>query len=856
MKKSKTKQDKLLSRRMFIGRAAAGTTLLAMAPVYNLLAKDFTEVIPWPANSDAYKFHMIGHAHIDPVWLWPWTEGVSIVHSTFQAALDRMNERDDFCFISSSAQFYHWVAQNDPEMMKKIKKRVDEGRWNIVGGWWVEPDVNIPGGEAMVRQGLYGQLTFQHLFGRRAKVAFNPDSFGHTGTLPQILKKQGMDHYIFMRPGPHEKMLPADLFWWEGADGTKVLTYRIQQSYNDTRMTGERIKKVVEYATEQPMKSLMYYYGAGDHGGGATKENIKSIEELKVEKGAPQMVYSTPERYFDEINNDKILDLPIVKDDLQHHAPGCYSVESAIKKGNRQSEAALITAEKVVTIGSHGWGAHYPKEELTTAWQRVLFLQFHDSMAGTSLVEHSETAKEGYGFALDTANQAAYLAIQKLEWQIASEDPESEYLVVFNPHAWEVKGNIEYDFNWNEQHNGSRVEDENGNPLQHQWTAGSTETGSRKKLIIKASVPAMGYRQIRLHDGDSGMKKTGVKAEENRIENEFYRLSFSSNGTLSIFDKETGKEIFEGGQAGCKAVIIDDPSDTWSHGVETFDKEIGHFSRADIKILENGLVRATTRVTTSYGNSTLSIDWSLSAGSRKIEAKVTLDWHERLKMLKFSFPVDVESPVPTYETSYGHIIREANGDEDPGQRWIDLAGHKGEQTCGLTVFNDAKYGYSVHGNDMRVSVVRSAVYAHHRPRVLDMNTEHSWMDQGIQTFKMMLLPHSGTWKENQVARTAEEFMAPALSIYQGIHDGSLPKSASLLSVDNPDVIVTAVKKSENGEDTIIRLVETSGSTVSATLDMKFINRKWTGNFGPFEIKTLRINKKGTIKEVNLLEEEV
>ena len=852
---NKLKEKSRISRRAFIGNAAAGTALLAVAPAINLLAEDFQQALPWPADAPQYKFHMIGHAHIDPVWLWPWSEGLAITHSTFQSALDRMNENSEFCFISSSAQFYAWVAENDPKMIEQIKKRINEGRWNIMGGWWIEPDVNIPSGEAMVRQGLYGQLTFQKLFGRKATIAFNPDSFGHTSTLPQIISKQGMDTYIFMRPGPHEKPIADDLFWWQGADGTKVLTYRIEQSYNDSGDVKNRIPRVLaQVKDKQPIKSFLYFFGAGDHGGGATKENMRSIEELKKEKGGPVVLYSTPERYFKEIRADKSLKLTTVNDDLQHHAAGCYTGEMEIKKGNRQSEAALVLAEKVAAVGSFAWGARYPKQELTKAWERVLFMQFHDSMAGTSLWDHSKTARDGYGFALDVASQATYMAIQKLEWQIAAEDPDSSYMVVFNPHAWDIQEYVEYDFNWGNNHKGSRVEDEKGNPLPHQWTAGSTETGSRKKIIVNTPVPAMGYRQIRIHDGDAGVPAGQVKAEENRLENEYYRISFSSNGSLSIYDKENKKEVFAGGQTGCKAVVIDDPSDTWSHDIKTFDKEIGQFGKADIKILENGPVRATLRVTTTWGASSLSIDWSLCSGSRNIGAKVTLDWHEHLKMLKFSFPVDIEAPVPTYETPYGHIVREANGNEDPGQRWIDVTGKSSGSTYGLTVINDAKYGYNVKNNDMRISVARSAVYAHHNPKVLDMTAEHLWMDQGMFTFKMMLVPHADTWVKANVVRLAEQFVEPAPAIYQGIHGGTLPKSNSFLSVDVPNVIISSIKQSEIGEDTIVRCVETSGAATTAKLDLRFVKKQWSGKFGALEIKTLRIKRDGTIKEVNLLEE--
>ncbi|MCJ7449438.1 MAG: hypothetical protein MUO72_17315 [Bacteroidales bacterium] len=843
-----------LSRRTFIRRTAAGSVIVAFGPFNALIPDEKQQAGKWSSGSKDFRVHMIGHAHIDPVWLWPWPEGISVVYSTFRSALDRMKETPDFTFTASSAQFYKWIAENDPSMLEEIRKRVDEGRWNIVGGWWVEPDVNIPCGESLVRQGLYGQITFQRLLGHRATVATNPDSFGHTGTLPQIIKGQGMDNYIFMRPGIKEKTIPSDLFWWEGSDGTRVLAYRIPISYNDSGTVRKRIEDVIAQFKNQPFKNFMVYYGAGDHGGGATKENIRSIEELKAEKSAPVIFYSTTDRYFKEIRAEKNLNLPVVKDDLQHHAVGCYTAESEIKKGNRQSEAALVVAEKIASIGSAAWDSNYPKDEFTGAWERILFLQFHDSLAGTSVPEHSQHAREGFGYALDIAHQATYMSLQKLESQVPSEDPASQYLLIFNPHGWELSGNIEYDFNWNLR-NPSRVEDEKGNPLYHQWIPGSTETGSRNRLAVNLNLPAFGYRQIRLLQGETIPIKDSVSSEERKLENEFLKITFSDTGTLSIYDKENRKEIFSGVEGGCKAIVINDPSDTWSHDIKTFSDESGAFGNATFKILENGPLRAALRVITTYGNSSLSIDWHLCSGSRKIEAKVNLDWHEHLKMLKFSFPTDVESPVATYETPYGNIERVTNGDEEPGQRWIDLSGKHNGGIYGLTVINDAKYGYNVPGNDLRISVVRSAVYAHHQPRVLNLEAEHIWMDQGIQSFRMLLVPHSGTWKKSNIARIAEEFIAPPLVIYQGIHDGVMPKAGSFISVDADNIIVSSVKLAENGDDLILRCIETSGLESEATLDLRFGGQKWKGNFRPYEIKTLRMNKNaGQIREVNLLEE--
>jgi alpha-mannosidase len=843
-----------ISRRKFLNQTAAGSVFLALNPLGPFIYGDEKKDERWQPGASKYRVHMIGNAHIDPVWLWPWTEGISVVYSTFRSALDRMKETPDLTFTAGSAQFYQWIAENEPSMLEEIRQRVDEGRWNIVGGWWVEPDMNMPGGEAMVRQGLYGQLTFERLLGRRAKAAANPDSFGHTSTLPQIINGQGMDNYIFMRPGIREKNLPGDLFWWEGTDGTRVLTYRIPVSYTDNGSVRKRIKDSIAQLKEQPMKSFMAYYGAGDHGGGATKENILSIEELHAEKGAPTVFFSTTDKYFDEIRSDSNIKLPVVKDDLQYHAVGCYTAGSDIKKGNRQAETALITAEKIASTGFAAWDANYPKGEFTTAWQRVLFLQFHDSLAGTSLAEHYQFAQQGYGYAKDIAQRATYSALQKLESQVPAEDPDSQYLLIFNPHTWEITGNIEYDFYW-VMSNPSRVEDEKGNLLQHQWIFGATETGRRNRLLVNLTLPPFGYRQIRLRQGETIPVSIAATAKDKMLENEFLRIHFSDDGSFSLYDKENGKNIFSGGETGCKAILINDPSDTWSHDIKTFADETGVFANASFKILENGPLRATIRMTSTYGASILIIDWMLYAGSRKIEARVSLDWHEHLKMLKFSFPVDVESPVATYETSYGNIERPTDGHENPGQRWIDLSGENGNKTYGLTIINDAKYGYSVLGNDMRLSIARSAVFAHHNPRVLDMKAEHLWMDQGVQTFRMMIVPHTGSWKGTNIVRTAEEFSAPPLLIYQGIHNGPRPKTGSFLATESRDIIIPAIKLAESGDDLVVRCVETSGVQCTAFLDLKFVGQKWKGSFRPYEIKTLRINVKvSTIKEVNLLEE--
>lgn len=810
----------------------------------------------WSPDAKGLRLHMIGNAHIDAVWLWTWPEGDAVANSTFRSALDRLNDDPEITMTTSSSQFYEWVANNDPALLASIRKRVQEGRWDLVGGWWVEPDVNIPSGEALARQGLYGQRTLQRLFGTMAKTGYNPDSFGHPGSLPQILKQQGMDNYVFMRPNATEKNLERNLFWWQGVDGSRVLTFRIPLAYDDPADVRGHMEKEIDLLKGQPIRDAMEFFGIGDHGGGPTKANMASIRQIQQESGAPTIFYSTPDRYFSEIRDRHASQLTTVQDDFQHHSVGCYTAVSSIKKGNRMAEAALVTAEKFASIGSVAWGAEYPKSDLTKAWQKVLFLQFHDSLAGTALPAHYVMARDAHGRAMDTAHDAMFTALQKLAWQIPTVDPDSKYYVVFNPHAWPVKENIEYDFGWDRATAGY-IQDETGRVLPSQWIDATTVTMNRLGFATQVEVPPFGYRQIRILKGvpPQPSPKTTLQVSDRMLENEFLRVIFSPNGTVGILDKRTGHQVFQGGDTGARAVVLDDPSDTWSHHVRAYDKEIGAFGAATTKVIETGPLRGRVRMRSTYGASTLTTDWILYANSSNLEMRVALDWHERQKMLKFSFPVDLANPEATYEIPYGAMKRNNVGDEDPGQRWIDVTGTHAGRRYGLGIVNDAKYGYSVGGTDMRVSVVRGAVYAQHEPRTLDPNSDYQWMDQGVQEFRMLLMPHVGGWQDAQVVHAAEELVAPPAIMYQGIHPGTRPESGSFLSVDSPNVIVSAVKEAEEGDDIVIRCFEATGRQSKATVNLAFAKSQWSGTFHPFEIKTLRVNRRtGAVTEVNILEQ--
>lgn len=806
------------------------------------------------------KLHMIGNAHLDPVWLWQWQEGFQEVKATFRSALDRMKENDDFLFTSSSAVYYEWVENSDPAMFEEIRQRIREGRWEIVGGWWIQPDCNIPNGESFVRQGLYAQRYFQEKFGVTAKVGYNVDSFGHFGMMPQILKKSGMDYYVMMRPMPNEKGLPGRLFHWESDDGSQVLTFRIMFEY--CTWGKELDLHVARCAAElrEPVNELMCFYGVGNHGGGPTKENIASIRRMNEDPGLPELVFSTPNRFFEEVAA-KGVSYPVVHDDLQHHASGCYAVHSEVKKLNRKSENLLIAAEKFSSIADRAAGQPYPND-FATAWKAVLFNQFHDILAGTSIEPAYEDARNLYGEALAIADRNMNYALQSLSWKIGIEEEAGmKPIVVFNPHSWAYPANIELEMGGSVK-DGTILVDETGSQVAFQAVQSLATANGRYRLSFVAELPAMGYRVYRLRTqaSEARLQISPIKANDYAMENGRFRLEFDpATGFISsLHDKKLGFEVFRPENGGAaRPVVLEDKSDTWSHNVFHFQNAIGEFRATHVKRVEHGPVKSVIRVTSAYGSSKLVQDFTMYRELDYIDVKVTVDWREQFRMLKLVFPMNLVFTRQTYEIPYGFKEREHNGEEEPGQSWVDYGGIARDKgvVYGCSIANDAKYSYSILNKELAITVLRSPIYAHHDPLVPDMNGHYTFIDQGIQTFHYRILPHEGNWEEAGTVKRAQELIQRPVPIIETYHDGPLPQQDSFLSVDKDNVIVGAMKNSEDGDDLILRLYETAKVATETTIELPHWGRTIRTKFGPCEIKTFRIPKDGSapIREVNLIE---
>lgn len=802
--------------------------------------------------------HMIGHAHIDPTWLWRWTEGYEEVRATFRSALDRMNETPAFKFTASSACFYMWTKTVDPEMFEEIRARVKEGRWEIAGGWWVEPDCNIPGGEAFVRHGLYSQRFFEKEFGVKAKVGFNPDSFGHAGTLPQLYKKMGIDYFVYMRPCPVFEMdyPEGTTFWWRANDGSEILACNLQECYNAGDEVLSRIKRL---PTNPHLNSgqthVLGFYGVGNHGGGPTKKAIAQILEAKNDaQHLPRVLFSTLHEYFEDfVKSTKPAAIPRISKDLQHHARGCYSVHSEIKRLNRQCEHALMTAERFATAAWLLEAHPYPQDDIEKAWKDVLYNQFHDILAGTSIESSYQDSRDQLGAARHRAHIITNEAVQRIARTINT-TAEGNTVVAVNPLPWPVTQTITV---------APIVERALEKPLHF---VDDTETVIPSQAVrserigstaytFTAELPAMGFRCYHARSGAQHVKPAGMlHADRHSLENDWWRIEFDpyEGHICRLYDKAHKVEtLTKGNILACMV----DSSDTWSHGYDEFRVEAGRFGDARLEPLEIGDVRATVRVVSRFDKSTAEQFVTLHRHVDTIDCLFRINWQQRYTMLKLACETNVRGGAATYDTAYGVQERSVEGFEEPGQKWVDLTGHIEDKQYGFAVLNDSKYGFDVCGNIVRVTLLRSPAYAHHDRGRYDASLPYAIIDQGWQTVRIQLAPHAESWQRARVPKKAWELNEPVFAHVESAHKGKRQSGASFIGTEADNVLLTVLKKREDSNDIVIRGYECNGEAVTTTLHLPYWKKVFPIAFGPHEIKTLRINpKKWTIKETSLLEE--
>ena len=798
------------------------------------------------------KIHLIGNAHLDPVWLWRWQEGYSEVLATFRSALDRIKEFDEFIFTCAGAMYYQWIEETDSAMFEEIKQRVAEGRWIIVGGQMIQPDCNMPSGESFARHALYAQNYYKEKFGVTAKVGYNVDSFGHTAMLPQILKNSGLDFYVFMRPDKNEISLPFEdhSFLWVSPDNTKIPAFRIIESYL-TRGFGEAERKAKEHrkmSEELGDKPLMCFYGVGNHGGGPTIENILTLKKLQSEENGEDYIFSSPNQFFDELDKSE---LPEYKGDLFHHASGCYSAVMSVKALNRISESHLINAEKAGLMAVFS-GVKKNAESLKDAWRPTLFNHFHDIAGGCCVKSAIEDAEYFFGSSIYNADASLNRALQAMAWNIDTSKGNPVVLDKNNFKLWESekKGTPIAVFNMNSFAVKApvklgcfvkSVEDDNGNILPAQSVrAEMTNVAEKYETEIIAEIPPMGWNLYWAYEENGGKAEETVPFEGGVIENEYYSVNIKNGFIESIFDKKENRKLC----GLIKPIVIDETDrDTWSHGQFKFDNICGEFTDAQILGYEEGEICKRLRVSYKYNESELIFEIKLYNGLPEIYFDAKVRWNEKHKMLKIAFPTELNNPKEIASVPYGFTERASECKEQPMQKWLTLK----EENYGFGLATDTRAAYDIVDGEVRLTVLRSPAYADHFGQ-RDNNMEYT--EQGEQGFKIALT----TVKEDYVDiyRLSENLLNCPVAVLGTYHKGSLSAKGSMININCDNVVVTAFKNAEDGKGYILRCHEITGKSTNAVIEIPALSVQIKAEFNPQEIKTFRISG-GVITETDFTE---
>ncbi len=785
---------------------------------------------PWLQQ---FRIRAVGNSHIDMAWLWPWTETVEVVRNTFRSALDLTREYPGFKFTMSSARTYEWMEEKYPGLFKEIEQRVKEGRWEVIGGMWVEPDLNMPAGESLTRQILVGKRYFQRHFGVDIKIGWNPDSFGYNWQLPQIYKKSGIDYFVTQKlMWAHDyTTFPYKLFWWESPDGSRLLTYFPRDYALPIEAEGlGRDLAAWAPAIYGPKLSgtpeMMHLYGVGDHGGGPTRAMLDNAARL-MEPGTvfPKLEFSTAAGFFADL--DKKLPgmtVPTWKDELyfQYHR-GVFTTQADTKQRIRRTEETLLNAEKLSSL-AFLYGRPYPQEGLERAWKGLLFDHFHDIMPGSGIAVNYLDAKRD----LEDVRRAGREMIDGSLGEIAvhvNTQMTGVPVLVFNTLSWPRTEVIEVEAQLAGPARGISVVDSTGKAAETQLLSMDGET-HRARFLLRASTPSLGYSIYFVRAGSADASRSTVKATAESLENEFLRLVIDpkSGCMTSLFDKRSHAETLapaESDTGGPRDVVCgnllqtfyDKPKDWDAWNIDAdFEKQHWDLAQADeVKLVESGPLRSVIRIKNHFQNSTFVRNVTVYAGVPRVDVKMQAEWHEKHILLKVAFPLSGHSPKATYEIPYGSIERstERNTPAEQGQfevpalQWADIS----DAHHGFSLLNDSKYGYDAKGNVLRLSLLRS-------PEWPDPHA-----DEGHHEFTYSLYPHAGTWREAQTVRRGYELNYGLFALQTANHQGALPGEHSFLEVAADNVVVTAVKRAEDDGTLIVRFYEWAGRASDVKLQL-------------------------------------
>ncbi len=825
-------------------------------------ADDFlNEYIDGMDKNSMVNIYCVGHTHIDMAWLWRLKHTKEKASRSFSTVLRLMEMYPEYIFLQTQPQLYEYMKEEFPDIYEEIKERVRQGRWEIDGAMWVEADCNLTGGESLTRQILIGSRFMKEEFGKETEYLWLPDVFGYSWALPQILKKAGIHTFMTTKISWNQfNRMPHDTFWWKGIDGSEVLTHFITTPepererdswfYTYNGMISPRTVQGIwnAYSEKQMNKDLLISFGFGDGGGGVNRDMLENRRRIDKIPGLPNLKTSTAGEYFRSLHHmaEKggrhihIWDGELY---LEYHR-GTYTSQGYNKRMNRKMELLYRKTEWLTVMGALLAGdlKKAGQERLTEGWKHLLTNQFHDIIPGSSIREVYEDCRKDYAYIEGIADEVGKEAYGRI-----LEEKENTY-TVFNASGWVM----------------SQIVPIPGNaPGIYRDAAGHellSQKGDGVTYVEVKGVPSMGTKTVFFEEGSGEEFGTGrgsslaerkeflagekgflaeredlLDGEEafwqgmgNRLktftiqgremETPFYKITLNEYGQISrLYDKDFDREVIpEGMRANVLQVFEDKPLDFDAWDVDIFYqekmREVRELTRFEVG--EAGPLFMKIHMEWKYMNSAISQDMILYAGSRRIDFRTQVEYHEQNQLLKAAFPVDIRSTFGTYDVQYGNVRRPNHWNtswdlakfETVAHRWADLS----ERNYGVSLLNDCKYGHDIKGNVMRISLLRAAKY----PDYLQ--------DQGQHIFTYALLPHGGDFVEGKTVQEAFALNQP-MEAMAGV---CALDYDSFLNFDNNQVELDAVKKSEDGKYIVLRFHEFAGSAQKVTVTPGFSYQSW------------------------------
>ena len=685
--------------------------------------------------------HLVGNAHIDPVWLWRYRSGVTEAIATCHTAAALLDRYPEFVFTRADSWVYEQVERFDPELFARIREHVRDGRWDITGGWYLQPDCNFPTEEAFLAHMRTGKRYFRSAFGLEVTTGMNVDSFGHTAFLPRFLRRSGFDSYVFMRPGPHERELPSELFRWSSPDDHEILTWRIQQSYNaESPVALERNIEVSLSAAVRGIPHVLCYYGVGDHGGGPTAELIEWIVNNKHRYPNVDLAFSSPTRFFNAVSEypEALKKLPRVTGELQYHAVGCYSVLGSFRRRLRRAEYRVIEAELYSTVGETAVGETAVGEAavgaaatIDEAWKPVLLNQFHDTAGGTCIPEAYQDAENQLGAA---AEQAEGLIADICYRQLVSLAPsDRQRMVLFNPAQTAFRGPVSHEpwLAW-KAFRGTLL-DRNRTPVPYQLSQQSAKLGEKRLLTWIAEIPAGAVAEYQL--GPSPSPEYAAHDSGTTLAKGTHWAIQPAGDDESLFT--FASDDLPNSPSGVRLIVLEDTSDTWSHGIPSYEGRVrGCFAVHTCEDEDNGPVFSTTRYEAGFERSSATIFLREYTDSPAIDVEIRIAWNEQFSTAKLCFALPPEMTNRIDAVPGGTLSRPRDGKEYPIGGWVRAATNDGTS---LAVISPDCFACDFRGNDLRLTLLRSAPYAWHDPTELIPGYPYSFTDQGEHTFHFKVI---------------------------------------------------------------------------------------------------------------------